>query len=40
MIVFYLYEYAEYGKNILSTASTKLNWSHFCGIMCIEADEG
>ena len=25
---------AAYGKNILSTPSTKLSWSHFCEIIC------
>jgi len=31
---------AAYGKNILSTLSTKLSWSHFCEIMRIKTEEG
>ena len=31
---------AAYGKNILSTLSTKLSWSHFCEIMRVKTYEG
>ena len=31
---------ATYGKNILSTLSTKLSWSHFCEIMRVKTEEG
>jgi len=32
--------HASCGKNILSTASTKLSWSHFCEIMRVKTEDG